>query len=173
MAETRKPEQRHVRRTPVYTIIVYLYWLIAKLFFFMRFEGLERVPKGVPCILMGNHQCLLDPVTLALCARDRELRFMGKKELFEKPVLGWIFRTAHGFPVDRGNVDMDGHGRACGRGEPRHIPGRNAVPHRAHAAPSWRRFHDRAARKMSGRSGVYRRELQDLPAHRRACRRAN
>ena len=114
MAETRKPEQRRVRRTPVYTIIVYLYWLIAKLFFFMRFEGLERVPKGVPCILMGNHQCLLDPVTLALCARDRELRFMGKKELFEKPVLGWIFRTAHGFPVDRGNMDMSAIRTAMG-----------------------------------------------------------
>ncbi len=114
MAEERKAEKRRVRRTPVYTIIVYLYWLIAKLFFFMRFEGLERVPRGVPCILMGNHQCLLDPVTLALCARDREIRFMGKKELFDKPVLGWLFRAAHGFPVDRGNLDMSAIRTAMG-----------------------------------------------------------
>ncbi len=106
MAEQKQPERRHVKRTPVYTIIVYLYWLIAKLFFFMRFEGLQRVPKGVPCILMGNHKCMLDPITLALCARDRELRFMGKKELFKIPVLGTLFRMAHGFPVDRGNMDM-------------------------------------------------------------------
>lgn len=106
MADQKMPERRHIHRTPVYTIIVYFYWLIAKIFFFMRFEGLERVPHGVPCILMGNHQCMLDPVTLALCARDRELRFMGKKELFEIPFLGKIFRMAHGFPVDRGNMDM-------------------------------------------------------------------
>ena len=94
------------KRTPLYTIIVAVYWLIAKLFFFMRFEGLEKVPKGKACILMGNHQCLLDPITLALCARDREIRFMGKRELFEIPVLGKLFTIAHGFPVDRGNMDM-------------------------------------------------------------------
>ena len=94
------------KRTPVYTIIVALYWVIAKVFFFMRFEGLENVPRGQSCILMGNHQCLLDPITLALCARDREIRFMGKRELFEIPILGHLFKMAHGFPVDRGNMDM-------------------------------------------------------------------
>lgn len=31
---------------------------------------------------------------------------MGKKELFENKALGWIFRQVHGFPVDRGNMDM-------------------------------------------------------------------
>ena len=45
-------------------------------------------------------------VTLALCVPDREIHFMGKKELFENKALGWIFRQVHGFPVDRGNMDM-------------------------------------------------------------------
>ena len=103
MEEMKKRKPRH---TPLYTIICCLYWLVAKALFFMRFEGLEKVPRGVPCILMANHQCLLDPVTLALCVRDRELHFMGKKELFEIPVLGKLFAIAHGFPVDRGNMDM-------------------------------------------------------------------
>ena len=31
---------------------------------------------------------------------------MGKKELFENKALGWVFRQVHGFPVDRGNMDM-------------------------------------------------------------------
>ena len=31
---------------------------------------------------------------------------MGKKELFENRLLGWAFRKVHGFPVDRGNMDM-------------------------------------------------------------------
>ena len=64
------------------------------------------MPKDRNCILMGNHQCLLDPVTLALCVPDREIHFMGKKELFENKALGWVFRQVHGFPVDRGNMDM-------------------------------------------------------------------
>ena len=104
--EAGQPVVKHPRHTPLYTIIVVLYWIVAKLLFFMRFEGLEKIPKDGPCILMGNHQTILDPVTLALCVRNREIRFMGKKELFQNPVLGTIFRLAHAFPVDRGNADM-------------------------------------------------------------------
>ena len=94
------------RRTPLYTIVVALYALLAKLVFFMKIEGRENVPKGRACVLMGNHRCLLDPLTLALCARDREIHFMGKKELWNNKVLGWLFTQVHGFPVDRGNIDM-------------------------------------------------------------------
>ncbi len=104
VSETDKTKKE--RRTPVYTIIVAIYWIIAKVFFFIRFDGSENIPRNKACILMGNHQCLLDPITLALCAWDREIRFMGKKELFDIPVLGRIFTLAHGFPVDRGNMDM-------------------------------------------------------------------
>ena len=113
-AEEKKPVEEkkpgypmHKRKyTPLYTIIVFLYGLLVKLLFFMKIEGRENVPKDRNCILMGNHQCLLDPVTLALCVPDREIHFMGKKELFENKVLGWVFRQVHGFPVDRGNMDM-------------------------------------------------------------------
>ena len=94
------------KRTVIYSIVVFLYWIIVKLIFFMRFEGRENIPKDKNVILMGNHQCLLDPVTLALCARDREIHFMGKKELWNNRVLGWVFTKVHGFPVDRGNMDM-------------------------------------------------------------------
>ena len=106
-AEKKPGYPMHKRRyTPLYTIIVFLYGILVKLLFFMKIEGRENVPKDRNCILMGNHQCLLDPVTLALCVPDREIHFMGKKELFENKVLGWIFRQVHGFPVDRGNMDM-------------------------------------------------------------------
>ena len=98
MAKTKRPV--------IYSIVVFLSYIIVKLVFFMRFEGRENIPKDKNVILMGNHQCLLDPVTLALCARDREIHFMGKKELWNNKVLGWVFTKVHGFPVDRGNMDM-------------------------------------------------------------------
>ena len=106
--EEKKPGYPMPKRkyTPLYTIIVFLYGLLVKLLFFMKIEGRENIPKDRNCILMGNHQCLLDPVTLALCVPDREIHFMGKKELFENKFLGWAFRQVHGFPVDRGNMDM-------------------------------------------------------------------
>lgn len=103
-------EQPHAlakqKRTFLYTFVVLLYAIVVKLLFFMRIEGRENIPKDRNCVLMGNHQCLLDPVTLALCVPDREIHFMGKKELFENKLLGWAFRKVHGFPVDRGNMDM-------------------------------------------------------------------
>ena len=106
-AKQPEPVQRtKPKRTVIYTIVVFLYYIIVKLVFFMRFEGRENIPKDKNVILMGNHQCLLDPVTLALCARDREIHFMGKKELWNNRVLGWVFTKVHGFPVDRGNMDM-------------------------------------------------------------------
>ena len=94
------------KRTFIYTLAVAILWVLFKIVFFMRFEGLHNIKKGKNVVLMGNHQCLLDPVCLALCARDREIHFMGKKELWNNKALGWLFTKVHGFPVDRGNVDM-------------------------------------------------------------------
>lgn len=100
-AETVKP-----KRTIFYTVIISIYFIIAKLFFFMRFEGRENIPEGRPVILMANHQNMLDPLTLGICVRDREIHFMAKKELFGNKFLGWCFTHLHAFPVDRGHSDM-------------------------------------------------------------------
>ena len=90
--ESNEMQPKKARRTFIYTFIVLLYAIVVKIAFFMRIEGKENVPKDRNCVLMGNHQCLLDPVTLALCVPDREIHFMGKKELFENKLLGWVFR---------------------------------------------------------------------------------
>lgn len=70
----------------------------------MTFEGLENVPAGGGCILVSNHRSYLDPVFLGL-RLDRLPRFMAKKELFDKPVLGGIIRKLKAFPVERGKGD--------------------------------------------------------------------
>ena len=92
--------------TFLYRFVVGLYRVVAKVLFFVRIEGMENIPKGRACVLMGNHQTILDPFMLALCTPDREIRFMGKKELFANKFLCWFFDKLHGFPVDRGNIDM-------------------------------------------------------------------
>lgn len=109
-AEEKKPVDPTVlapqKRTVLYSVVVALFYVVAKLLFFIRIEGKENIEKGKNIVLMGNHQCLLDPLCLALCVPDREIHFMGKKELWNNRFLGWLFTKAHGFPVDRGNVDM-------------------------------------------------------------------
>ena len=116
-AQAGAQEERRIarpKRTFLYTFVVLLYAIVVKILFFMRIEGRENIPKERNCVLMGNHQCLLDPVTLALCVPDREIHFMGKKELFENRLLGWAFRKVHGFPVDLGNMDMSAIRTAMG-----------------------------------------------------------
>lgn len=105
--ESDKQQMKPLHRTWLYTFIVWgLYFIVSKVLFFVRIEGRENIPKDRNCVLMGNHQCILDPLMLALCVPDREIHFMGKKELWNNKLLGWAFTKVHGFPVDRGNMDM-------------------------------------------------------------------
>ncbi|MGN0775837.1 MAG: lysophospholipid acyltransferase family protein [Candidatus Ventricola sp.] len=107
MENNNAQQMKPLHRTWLYTLIVWvLYVVVSKVLFFVKIEGRENIPKGRNCVLMGNHQCVLDPLMLALCAPDREIHFMGKKELWNNKLLGWAFTKVHGFPVDRGNMDM-------------------------------------------------------------------
>jgi len=89
----------------MYQLFVGLFSVLTKLLFFVRVEGRENIPEGA-CVIMGNHRAWLDPFLLAMCARDREIRFMGKKELWGNKLFAWIAAQVRGIPVDRGNADM-------------------------------------------------------------------
>ena len=89
----------------LYQTIVGFFSVVMRLLFFVRFEGKENIPAGA-CVIMGNHRAWLDPFLLAMCARDREIRFMGKKELWGNKAFLWIANRVRGIPVDRGNADM-------------------------------------------------------------------
>ena len=92
-------------RSWFYQLVLGLFTIVAKLVFFVRIEGQENMPEGA-CVIMGNHRAWADPFFLAMCARDREIRFMGKKELWGNKAFAWIARQVRGVPVDRGNADM-------------------------------------------------------------------
>lgn len=66
-------------------------------------ENINKTDKGL--IACGNHTNMIDPVILAVSSK-RQIHFMGKKELFEKKIFGYIFRKLGGFPVDRQGVSM-------------------------------------------------------------------
>ena len=102
------------RHTLLYSSAMALYAVLARLVFRMRFIGREHIPQVGSYIIMANHVCLLDPLTLAMCDRSREIHFMGKKELFRNRFLAWLWRQAHAFPVDRGKMDMSAIRTAMG-----------------------------------------------------------
>ncbi|MBQ4609492.1 MAG: 1-acyl-sn-glycerol-3-phosphate acyltransferase [Clostridia bacterium] len=92
-------------RSWFYQLAVNLFAVVAKLLFFVRVEGRENLPEGA-CVIMGNHSTWVDPFFLAICAKDREIRFMGKKELWGNKAFAWVARQVRGIPVDRGSADM-------------------------------------------------------------------
>ena len=67
-------------------------------------HGVENIPASGPVILVGNHRSYFDPVAVALLVArtGRTVRFLGKKEVFDAPVVGQIATLMGGIRVDRG-----------------------------------------------------------------------
>jgi len=68
------------------------------------FEDIERIPAHGPAILVANHRSYFDPAAIGfLLARcGRPVRFLGKKEVFDAPIVGDLVSALGGIRVDRG-----------------------------------------------------------------------
>lgn len=73
----------------------------------IEYAGAENIPKDGGFILASNHLCSLDPVFIAVGMNDRQLHFMGKKELFEKRIPKYFLTMLNGFPIVRGGADSE------------------------------------------------------------------
>ena len=67
-------------------------------------DGVENIPTTGPAIIVGNHRSYFDPVAMAvtIARSDRTVRFLGKKEVFDAPIVGQIAAAMGGIRVDRG-----------------------------------------------------------------------
>jgi 1-acyl-sn-glycerol-3-phosphate acyltransferase len=74
-------------------------------------EGdLAAIPREGPVIIASNHASNLDPVVLGswlVPAVGRRIHWLGKKELFDWPVVGWLARNGGVHPVDRAGTDVE------------------------------------------------------------------
>jgi putative phosphoserine phosphatase/1-acylglycerol-3-phosphate O-acyltransferase len=72
---------------------------------FARFDmaGTENIPQRGPAIVVANHRSYFDPIVYALTvfAAGRNPRGMAKKELFDAPLIGTLFRMSGAICVDR------------------------------------------------------------------------
>jgi putative phosphoserine phosphatase/1-acylglycerol-3-phosphate O-acyltransferase len=79
----------------------------AQLLPWVRFEldGVDRVPAAGPAILVANHRSYFDPLAIGylLAKRGRPVRFLGKKEVFDAPIVGDLVAALGGIRVDRGS----------------------------------------------------------------------
>ena len=70
-----------------------------------EFSGEEHVPRRGAAIVVFNHRSYFDPTVLGLLASrvDRPVRGLGKKELFDVPIVGRLTRMMGAIRVDRGS----------------------------------------------------------------------
>jgi 1-acyl-sn-glycerol-3-phosphate acyltransferase len=83
----------------------------ARLVATVRVEGLEHIPRTGAVILAANHISNFDGVVtgsfITDALRRRRIHWLGKREIFDWPGVGWV--AAHGgiHPVDRGAADVE------------------------------------------------------------------
>ena len=77
------------------------------LFPWVRFDidGTDHIPAEGPVILVGNHRSYFDPLAIGMtmARAGRPVRFLGKKEVFDAPVVGQITAALGGIRVERGS----------------------------------------------------------------------
>lgn len=69
----------------------------------MDVEGVEKIPTTGPVIAVFNHRSYFDATAVGtvLAQTGRSFRFLGKKEVFDAPVVGILSKLAGGIRVNR------------------------------------------------------------------------
>ena len=101
-----------MRPSPFYLFVGAISWPVLRTVFRLRAEGKENLPREGGYVLAANHNSNLDPWPLGLPLWPRRfLRFMAKSELYWWP-LNHIINAGGGFPVRRGERDVEAINRA-------------------------------------------------------------
>jgi 1-acyl-sn-glycerol-3-phosphate acyltransferase len=99
------------RITPLIRTVAFGARLISRSITRVRVEGdLAAIPREGPVILAANHISNADPVLVGAWltpALGRRIHWLGKKEMFDWPVVGWVARNGGVLPVDRGAADVE------------------------------------------------------------------
>jgi 1-acyl-sn-glycerol-3-phosphate acyltransferase len=77
----------------------------------VRLEGdASGIPRTGPVILAANHISNADPVIVGSWLTPllgRRIHWLGKKEMFDWPIVGWMARNGGVVPVDRSGADVE------------------------------------------------------------------
>ena len=69
-----------------------------------EFDGVDNVPTAGSAIIVANHRSYFDSmaISMLIAKTGRTVRFLGKKEVFDAPVVGQLAAAMGGIRVDRG-----------------------------------------------------------------------
>ena len=109
MAEVPVPKIPQKENTIAFKLIAIFLAPILRLFFNIKTEGVEKLPKG-GYVLVGNHLSYLDPLAFAYSVyihMKRVPHYLAKESLFRVPVLKQILPKVGQIPVYRGGKNNE------------------------------------------------------------------
>jgi len=97
--------------TPLINVVAFGARVISRCVTRVRVEGaLDAIPREGPVILASNHVSNADPVIVGAWltpALGRRIHWLGKREMFDWPIVGWMARNGGVVPVDRAAADAE------------------------------------------------------------------
>jgi len=88
----------------MYYVAIFLVRVAYSIWYNLKFEGKENIPRGESAIYTSNHRTYADP-PLVVLGVNRRFSFMAKEELFKNKFFAWLIRSFGAFPVSRGKGD--------------------------------------------------------------------
>lgn len=76
----------------------FLAWAVVRLTYRLRTCGSEHIPSSGPALIVANHVSYADAVIL-MGATPRPIRFVMDHQIFNTPLLGFIFRHTGAIPI--------------------------------------------------------------------------
>jgi 1-acyl-sn-glycerol-3-phosphate acyltransferase len=71
----------------------------------LSIEGMDNLPRRGSVLVVGNHVGNVEPPLTGVFIPRLDVYYMGKAELFHRPIVGWLFKRNHTFPVVRNSAD--------------------------------------------------------------------
>lgn len=106
-----KPTPIASRVTWVIRIGSFVMRVVARLFTKVVIEGdIGSIPRTGAVLIAANHASNADPVLIGGFLNNRlgrAINWMGKREVFDWPVISWLARHGGVHPVDRGAADVE------------------------------------------------------------------
>lgn len=103
-----------IYRTIPEFMIRFIIWMLTNVMYRVHREGLEHIPETGACVLVCNHVSYVDALLIA-GSIQRPVRFVMQKQIYDMPVLNYIFRTGRTIPIDSEKRNPQIHAQAFQR----------------------------------------------------------
>ena len=87
----------------LYSIVKTILGALGRILFRVKTRGVSNIPAAGPAVLCANHVSWWDPI---LVLQRSSAQSIMAEELFRYPLLAYLFRKIHAFPVNRGKPDL-------------------------------------------------------------------